>query len=66
MIKHVIAKLKEEQDRVAHEAMRLTPSDGKNVEYEYGKRVGLYTGLELALIKIEQILKDQDKQDNYL
>jgi hypothetical protein len=62
----LITLLKAEKDRVAHEAMRLTPSEGKDIGYEYGKRVGLYAGLELALLKIEQVLSDQAKHDNFL
>jgi hypothetical protein len=62
----LITLLRAEKERVAHEAMRLTPSEGKDIGYEYGKRVGLYAGLELALSKIDQVLNDQAKHDNSL
>lgn len=62
MIARIIFLIKEEQNRIAHDSMKFS-SDGKQIDFEYGKKVGFYAGLETALLKIEKVLSDQDKRE---
>jgi hypothetical protein len=63
MFAKLIGLLKEEQNSVAHRALKVPPGPDKSVEFEYGKSIGYYQGLEAALSKVEQVLKDQDARD---
>lgn len=66
MINRIITKLKEQQDSAAHQALAQPPSDGKDVVYLYGQRIGYYAGLETAIRIINEVLRDQDRHDDLL
>lgn len=66
MIDKIIGKIKNAQQQAALEAVSRPPSEGKDVAYLYGQRVGYYAGLEHALRLIEQTLSDQDRHDDRL
>jgi len=66
VISRLIGKIKQVQLEAAQNAVAFPPSEGKNIEYLYGQRVGYYAGLERALIEIEKLLSDQDEKDNNL
>ena len=66
MISHIIGKIKQVQQEIAVNAVAYPPSEGKNIEFLYGQRVGYYAGLERALVEIEKLLSDQDEKDNNL
>lgn len=52
----IIERLKEKRAEVAMEALTQPASD--NLEYEYGRAVGAYTGLTIAIESIEELLKE--------
>ena len=66
MISQIIGKIKQVQQETAVNAVAYPPSEGKNIEFLYGQRVGYYAGLERALVEIEKLLSDQDEKDNNL
>ena len=66
MISQIIGKIKQVQQEIAVNAVAYPPSEGKNIEFLYGQRVGYYAGLERALVEIEKLLSDQDEKDNNL
>lgn len=66
MISRIIARLKEQQNTTAHEALKQHPTEGKDVAYLYGQRIGYYAGLEAAIRVINEVLRDQDKHDDLL
>jgi hypothetical protein len=66
VISRIIAKLKEQQDSAAHQALTQAPSEDKDVVYLYGQRIGYYAGLEAAIRIVNEVLKDQDRHDDLL
>lgn len=54
----LIQLIKDEQQRSAIEAMSRPPSDGKDVSFEFGRRLGYHAGLDKALDIILRSLKD--------
>lgn len=65
MLAKIISKIKDEQNRVAHDLAKVRPGDGKDVGYEFGHRQGVYFGLQSALQLIENLLRDQDKDHDF-
>lgn len=61
MIEKIISKLNEEKSLVAHQTM-MKPGDGTS--FEYGRRVGIYAGIDRALSLIEEILADQEGREH--
>lgn len=66
MISQIIGKIKQAQQEAAVNAVAYPPSEGKNIEFSYGQRVGYYAGLDRALQEIEKLLSEQDEKDNNL
>lgn len=66
MINRIIARLKEQQNTAAHLALTQAPTEGKDISYLYGQRIGHYAGIEAAIRIINEVLKDQDRHDDLL
>jgi hypothetical protein len=62
MLAKIITTIKTEKDKVAHEAARIRPGEGKDISFEYGHRQGVYAGLEKAIQLIEQVVRDVETQ----
>jgi len=62
MLAKFISTIKAEKDRVAAEAIKVRPGEGKDISFEYGYRQGVYAGLERAMQLIEQVVRDPDNQ----
>ena len=58
MLAEFIAAIKAEKDKVAEEAIIVRPGEGKDISFEYGKRQGVYAGLDRAIQLIERIHRD--------
>jgi hypothetical protein len=61
LLSKIIGEIKAEQAKKALEAVKFVPSDGKDLSFHYGLRIGFNAGLEEALAIIERALKQQDK-----
>ena len=66
MLAEFIAAIKAEKDKVAEEAIRVRPGEGKDISFEYGKRQGVYAGLDRAIQLIERIHRDVENDSRDL
>jgi hypothetical protein len=62
MLAKFISTIKAEKDKVAAEAIKVRPGEGKDISFEYGHRQGVYAGLDRAIQLIEQVVRDTDVQ----
>ena len=62
MLAKFISTIKAEKDKLAHEAVKVRPGEGKDISFEYGHRQGVYAGLDKAIQLIEQVVRDVDNQ----
>ncbi|MFZ9406475.1 MAG: hypothetical protein ACO26U_05190 [Burkholderiaceae bacterium] len=62
MIEIVIKKLLEEKSLVAHETLEK-PGDGS--PFEFGRRAGMYAGLNRAMELIDQVLAGEEGDDEH-
>ena len=60
MLAEFIAVIKAEKDKVAEEAIRVRPGEGKDISFEYGHRQGVYAGLDKAIQLINSVVRDVD------
>jgi predicted alpha-1,6-mannanase (GH76 family) len=58
MLAEFIAVIKAEKDKVAEEAIRVRPGEGKDISFEYGHRQGVYAGLDKAIQLINSVVRD--------
>ena len=58
MLAEFIAVIKAEKDKVAEEAIRVRPGEGKDISFEYGHRQGVYAGLDRAIQLINNVVRD--------
>ena len=58
MLVEFIAAIKAEKERVALEAIKIRPGEGKDISFEYGHRQGVYAGLDRAIQLIEHTVRD--------
>jgi len=58
MLAEFIAAIKAEKDKVAEEAIRVRPGEGKDIRFEYGHRQGVYAGLDKAIQLINSVVRD--------
>ena len=58
MLAEFIAAIKAEKDKVAEEAIRVHPGEGKDISFEYGHRQGVYAGLDKAIQLINSVVRD--------
>ena len=58
MLAEFIAAIKAEKDKVAEEAIRVRPGEGKDISFEYGHRQGVYAGLDKAIQLINSVVRD--------
>ena len=58
MIAEFIAAIKAEKDKMAEEAIRVRPGEGKDISFEYGHRQGVYAGLDRAIQLINSVVRD--------
>jgi hypothetical protein len=65
MLAKIIASINAEKNRVAHDATKIRPGEGKDISFEYGHRQGVYAGLDQAIQLIERIYRDveNDQRD---
>ena len=59
-IEALLQRLETEQARLAHEALKQPAA---NTEFEYGRVVGMYAGLERAKQSILGLFEDMEKRD---
>ena len=62
MLVEFIAAIKAEKERVALEAIKIRPGEGKDISFEYGHRQGIYAGLDRAIQLIERTVRDVETQ----
>jgi len=60
MLAKIVAVINAEKNRLAHDAFKIRPGEGKDISFEYGHRHGVYAGLEQAIQLIERIYRDID------
>lgn len=60
MLAKIVAVINAEKNRVAHDAAKIRPGEGKDISFEYGHRQGVYAGLDQAIQLIERIYRDID------
>jgi hypothetical protein len=58
VIAEFIAAIKAEKDKMAEEAIRVRPGEGKDISFEYGHRQGVYAGLDRAIQLINSVVRD--------
>ena len=58
MLAEFIAALKAEKEKVAVEAIKVRPGEGKDISFEYGHRQGVYAGLDKAIQLINSVVRD--------
>jgi hypothetical protein len=65
MLAKIITTIRAEQQALAVEAIKVQPAEGKDINFEYGKRQGVYAGLDRAVQLIERIYRDieNDQRD---
>ena len=59
-IEALLQRLETEQARLAHEALKQPTA---NTEFEYGRVVGMYAGLERAKQSILSLFEDKERRD---
>ena len=59
-IEALLQRLETEQVRLAHEALKQPAA---STEFEYGRVVGMYAGLERAKHTIVRLFEDKEKRD---
>jgi hypothetical protein len=59
-IEALLQRLETEQARLAHEALKQPAA---STEFEYGRVVGMYAGLERAKYTIVRLFEDKEKRD---
>tara|TARA_R110002126_G_scaffold27484_1_gene92218 strand:- start:1140 stop:1340 length:201 start_codon:yes stop_codon:yes gene_type:complete len=61
----IITTIRAEQHALAIEAIKVQTAEGKDIGFEYGKRQGVYAGLDRAVQLIERIYRDieNDQRD---
>ena len=59
-IEALLQRLETEQARLAHEALKQPAA---STEFEYGRVVGMYAGLERAKQSIVGLFEDKEKRD---
>jgi hypothetical protein len=62
MLAAFIAVLKAEKEKVAAEAIKIRPGEGKDISFEYGHRQGVYAGLDRAMQLINNVVRDVEAQ----
>ena len=60
MLAKIAAVINAEKNRVAHDATKIRPGEGKDISFEYGHRQGFYAGLDQAIQLIERLYRDAD------
>jgi len=59
----LLQRLETEQARLATEALKQPASRD---QFEYGRVVGMYAGLELAKVSLIALVEDTEKKDFFL
>lgn len=59
-IEALLQRLETEQARLAHEALKQPAA---STEFEYGRVVGMYAGLERAKQSIVGLFEDKERRD---
>ena len=62
MLAKIVSVINAEKNRLAHDAVKIRPGEGKDISFEYGHRQGVYAGLDRAIQLIEQVVRDTDVQ----
>lgn len=60
MLAKIVSVINAEKNRLAHDAVKIRPGEGKDISFEYGHRQGVYAGLDQAIQLIERIYRDVD------
>lgn len=60
MLAKIVSVINAEKNRLAHDAVKIRPGEGKDISFEYGHRQGVYAGLDQAIQLIERIYRDID------
>ncbi len=65
MLAKILAAIRAEQQALAIEAIKVQPAEGRDISFEYGKRQGVYAGLDRSVQLIERIYRDieNDQRD---
>ena len=58
MLAKIITTIRAEQQALAVEAIKVPPAEGKDISFEYGKRQGVYAGLDKAIQLINNVVRD--------
>ena len=58
MLAKIITTLRAEQHALAIEAIKVQTAEGKDISFEYGKRQGVYAGLDKAIQLINSVVRD--------
>lgn len=58
-LEHLLQRLEAEQTKLAHEALQH-PQQG---EFNYGRAVGLYAGIEMAKRILIDLVAEKDRKD---
>ena len=58
MLAKIITSIRAEQQALAIEAIKVQPAEGKDISFEYGKRQGVYAGLDKAIQLINSVVRD--------
>lgn len=66
MLAKIVAVINAEKNRVAHDAAKIRPGEGKDISFEYGHRQGVYAGLDQAIQLIERIYRDVENDSRDL
>ncbi len=66
MLAKIITTLRAEQHALAIEAIKVQTAEGKDISFEYGKRQGVYAGLDRAIQLIERIHRDVENDSRDL
>ena len=58
MLAKIVSVINAEKNRLAHDAVKIRPGEGKDISFEYGHRQGVYAGLDRAIQLINSVVRD--------